>query len=104
MTNYFIIGQQKLRAIILGLSLLVGVAPATAQDTIRQYLSGTDGEHTVPWDFFCSGGRNSGVWTNIAVPSCWELQGFGKFRSWCPKARISLLADGTALFHPPVFI
>jgi hypothetical protein len=59
---------------------MVGFAPATAQETVRQYLSGTDGEHTVPWDFICHDGRNSGVWTNIAVPSCWELQGFGKFR------------------------
>jgi len=57
-----------------------GFAPATAQETIRQYLSGTDGEHMVRWDFICYDGRNSGVWTNIAVPSCWELQGFGKFR------------------------
>ena len=57
-----------------------GIVPVAAQETIRQYLSGHDGEHTVPWDFFCSEGRKSGVWTNIAVPSCWELQGFGKFR------------------------
>ncbi len=55
-------------------------AHTAAPETTRQYLSGTDGEHTVPWDFYCSAGRNSGVWTNIAVPSCWELQGFGKFR------------------------
>lgn len=47
---------------------------------MRQYLSGRDAEHTVPWEFFCSEGRNSGVWTNVAVPACWELQGFGKFR------------------------
>jgi hypothetical protein len=80
MTNYFIAGRQGLRAIIFGLSLMAGIVPVPAQDTIRQYLSGTDGEHTVPWDFFCSDGRNSGMWTNIAVPSCWELQGFGKFR------------------------
>ena len=59
---------------------LSGLASATAQETIRQYLSGTDGEHTVPWGFFCSEGCHSGAWTNIAVPSCWELQGFGKFR------------------------
>jgi hypothetical protein len=59
---------------------IAGFAPAMAQETIRQYLSGHDGEHTVPWDFICHDGRNSGVWTNIAVPSCWELQGFGKFR------------------------
>jgi len=51
-----------------------------AQETIRQYLSGRDGENTVPWEFFCSQGRNSGFWTNIAVPSCWETQGFGTFR------------------------
>ncbi|HZM01838.1 MAG TPA: glycoside hydrolase family 2 TIM barrel-domain containing protein [Candidatus Saccharimonadales bacterium] len=59
---------------------LYSLVPAAGQETIRQYLSGADGEHTVPWDFLCSGGRNSGVWTNIAVPSCWELQGFGEFR------------------------
>ena len=76
--KYFLaVGRQILFATIF---CLAGLAPGIAQETIRQYLSGTDGEHTVPWDFFCSGGRNSGVWTNIAVPSCWELQGFGKFR------------------------
>jgi hypothetical protein len=81
MKNYFYSIRQIILAIILGFAgLLAGMVPATAQETIRQYLSGTDGEHTVPWDFFCSDGRNSGVWTNIAVPSCWELQGFGKFR------------------------
>jgi hypothetical protein len=81
MKNHFIPGRNFLLASIFCLGgWLVACTPATAQETIRQYLSGTDGEHTVPWDFFCSDGRNSGVWTNIAVPSCWELQGFGKFR------------------------
>jgi hypothetical protein len=83
MTNYFISGRQILFAIVLVLAgPLSGntATPTVAQETIRQYLSGTDGEHSVPWDFYCSDGRNSGVWTNIAVPSCWELQGFGKFR------------------------
>ena len=74
-------GRQILSATILCLaSLLASIAPATALETVRQDLSGTDGEHTVPWDFYCADGRGSGVWTNIAVPSCWELQGFGKFR------------------------
>jgi len=50
-----------------------------AQTTIVQYLSGTDKDHTVQWDFFCTEGRNSGKWTKIAVPSCWELQGFGGY-------------------------
>ncbi len=81
MKNYYIPNQSILLATILSLACwLTGIAPVPAQETIRQYLSGHDGEHTVPWDFFCSDGRNSGVWTNIAVPACWELQGFGKFR------------------------
>lgn len=50
-----------------------------AQSTIIKYLSGVDKDHTVQWDFFCTEGRNSGKWTKIAVPSCWELQGFGAY-------------------------
>jgi beta-galactosidase/beta-glucuronidase len=44
-----------------------------------QYLSGTDNLHTRSWDFFCTGGRNSGKWTKIQVPSQWEQQGFGAY-------------------------
>jgi hypothetical protein len=43
------------------------------------YLSGTDNENTATWEFFCTGGRNSGRWTTIQVPSCWEQQGFGTY-------------------------
>ena len=50
-----------------------------AQHTIIQYLSGTDKDHTVPWDFMCTSGRNSGKWSKIPVPSCWEMQGFGTY-------------------------
>ncbi|MXV52923.1 glycoside hydrolase family 2 [Pedobacter sp. HMF7647] len=50
-----------------------------SQETITRYLSGTDKDHTVLWDFYCTGGRNSGKWTKIAVPSNWELQGFGTY-------------------------
>jgi hypothetical protein len=50
-----------------------------SQSTIVKYLSGTDKDHTVQWDFYCTGGRQSGVWTKIAVPSNWELQGFGSY-------------------------
>ncbi|MCR8559584.1 glycoside hydrolase family 2 [Mucilaginibacter sp. BJC16-A38] len=50
-----------------------------SQGTIIKYLSGTDKDHTVPWDFYCTGGRKSGEWTKIAVPSNWELQGFGTY-------------------------
>lgn len=50
-----------------------------AQQTIIKYLSGTDKDHTVKWDFFCTGGMKSGYWTTIPVPSNWELQGFGGY-------------------------
>lgn len=50
-----------------------------AQQKQIQYLSGTDTKHTVQWDFFCTAGRNSGEWKKIAVPSCWEQQGFGNY-------------------------
>jgi len=52
---------------------------AEAQSTHIQYLSGTGSDHTVNWQFFCTEGRNAGKWTTIPVPSCWELQGFGKY-------------------------
>ena len=51
----------------------------TAQQTQIQYLSGTDKDHTVEWDFYCSKGRNSSIWSSIPVPSCWELHGFGNY-------------------------
>ncbi|MBN2090013.1 glycoside hydrolase family 2, partial [candidate division KSB1 bacterium] len=44
-----------------------------------QYLSGVDNNHTASWDFFCTGGRKSGFWTTIEVPSHWEQQGFGNY-------------------------
>ncbi len=50
-----------------------------AQKTELQYLSGTGSDHTVNWDFFCTAGQNSGNWTQIPVPSNWELQGFGTY-------------------------
>ena len=49
------------------------------QQTILQYLSGTDKDHTVKWNFMCTRGRNSGKWSTIPVPSCWETQGFGTY-------------------------
>lgn len=50
-----------------------------AQNTIIKYLSGTGNDNTVDWDFYCTDGQNSGKWTTIPVPSCWELQGFGEY-------------------------
>ncbi len=50
-----------------------------AQNTETLYLSGTGLGDTKTWDFFCSGGMNSGKWRKIEVPSQWELQGFGEY-------------------------
>jgi hypothetical protein len=50
-----------------------------AQQTEIKYLSGTGNDNAVTWDFYCTGGMNANKWTTIAVPSCWELQGFGKY-------------------------
>jgi len=54
-------------------------SPLEAQNTQYQYLSGTDKDHTVQWDFYSTGGRQSGKWSKIAVPSNWEQQGFGTY-------------------------
>ncbi|WP_207534927.1 glycoside hydrolase family 2 protein [Desertivirga arenae] len=44
-----------------------------------QYLSGTDVKNTKTWEFWATGGRQSGFWTSIQVPSHWEQQGFGGY-------------------------
>jgi Glycosyl hydrolases family 2, TIM barrel domain/Glycosyl hydrolases family 2, sugar binding domain/Glycosyl hydrolases family 2/Beta galactosidase small chain len=54
-------------------------AGASAQQTEKVYLSGTGPGDAKQWQFFCTGGMNANKWTTIAVPSCWELQGFGKY-------------------------
>ena len=74
--------------------LLISLAgPVFAQQSQQVYLSGTDKDHTVPWDFQVSKGQNSGKWTKIAVPSNWELQGFGKYSYGVENRRDSTKAD-----------
>lgn len=63
--------------VLLGICLLS--LQTFAQKSEIKYLSGTDKDHTVDWDFYCTKGRNSGVWSQIKVPSHWEFQGFGAF-------------------------
>jgi hypothetical protein len=43
------------------------------------YLTGTGSDSQVEWDFYCTGGRKSGYWNKIKVPSCWEQEGFGAY-------------------------
>jgi Glycosyl hydrolases family 2, TIM barrel domain/Glycosyl hydrolases family 2, sugar binding domain/Glycosyl hydrolases family 2/Beta galactosidase small chain/Domain of unknown function (DUF4981) len=72
-----IIGRLSL---LLAINLnTVGLLAAGAPGTQVQYLSGTGKDDGVMWDFYCSAGMQSGVWKKIAVPSCWELQGFGVY-------------------------
>ena len=47
--------------------------------TNRVYLSGRGRDDAVDWEFYCTEGRKSGVWTTILVPSNWELQGLGRY-------------------------
>jgi hypothetical protein len=54
---------------VILVSLLALTNRTPAQESVRQYLSGRDAEHPATWEFVCSAGRNSVVWTNIAVPS-----------------------------------
>lgn len=79
--------------------LLMSVANLSfAQQTQKTYLSGTDKDHTVQWDFFCNKGMNSGRWTKIAVPSNWELQGFGKYSYGVENRQDSTKADETGQY------
>jgi len=69
---------QKLRGCIL-LLLSFSIQLVIAQTTEIKYLSGTGSDNTATWGFYCTGGMNSGKWSTIPVPSCWELQRFGKY-------------------------
>lgn len=59
--------------------LLFFFLQGSAQQTVIQYLSGTDKDHTVAWDFMVTKGRKANQWSTIPVPSCWEMQGFGTY-------------------------
>jgi hypothetical protein len=72
-----------------------------AQQKELKYLSGTDSKNTVPWDFYCTGGRNSGYWTKIPVPAHWEQQGFGSYnygRDYKTNGRNARFADEQGLY------
>ncbi len=57
--------------------LLSLVTAVQAQPTERFYLSGRGKDDAVPWRFMCTTGALSGFWTNISVPSHWDVLGFG---------------------------
>ncbi|MDT5272191.1 MAG: hypothetical protein QOH49_4377 [Acidobacteriota bacterium] len=73
-----------LRRLLLGLLLSCAVvmcieAQSDNTQTQFKYLSGTGKDDAVEWDFYCTGGRRSGAWAKIPVPSNWEQQGFGGY-------------------------
>jgi len=76
--------QRLLRPVLTALVFVLAFFSVNAQrsapGTERQYLSGHGADDMVQWDFFCTDGMNSGKWSKIGVPSCWELQGFGKYQ------------------------
>lgn len=63
---------------LITLVLLFFTLQAVAQDE-RIYLTGKGWDDTVNWDFYCTDGMRSGSWQQIAVPSQWEVQGFGEY-------------------------
>ncbi len=58
------------------------VVSAYGAPTEVRYLSGTGSDDTVEWEFRVNGGRRSGEWATIPVPSNWEMQGFGTYHYW----------------------
>lgn len=63
---------------LVALSVLTSAYSADIA-TERVYLSGTGPTDTKTWEFHCSDGMNSGIWSEIGVPSQWEQQGFGAY-------------------------
>ncbi|MFP5081320.1 glycoside hydrolase family 2 TIM barrel-domain containing protein [Pedobacter sp. JCM 36344] len=68
-----------MKKILFPLLFILTYFQSLGQETITKYLSGTDKNNTVLWDFYCTEGRKSGEWFKIPVPSNWELQGFGTY-------------------------
>ena len=57
--------------------MLACLGVASAQETQRVYLSGHGKDDAVAWRFMCTTGALSGFWTNLLVPSNWDVKGFG---------------------------
>ena len=93
--------MRNVTTLLSTLALATILTAQTLSQTERQYLSGHGCDDTVEWDFFCTDGRNSGRWTKIGVPSCWELQGFGTYQygiSFYGKAFPEGIADEKGMY------
>ena len=65
------------RCFLAATALFSTLSTVPAQETQIQYLTGHGKDDAVPWRFLCTIGAQSDYWTNLPVPSNWELHGFG---------------------------
>lgn len=68
-----------MKVLVLFIALFTFLSAIAGEHTETIYLSGTGLGNTTTWEFYCSSGMNSGKWSDIEVPSQWELQGFGEY-------------------------
>ena len=67
-----------MRAFVSVIALFLAAAwTVSAQETEVQFLSGHGKDDAIPWKFLCTSGAKSEVWTNLPVPSQWDVHGFG---------------------------
>lgn len=85
-----------MRRLLLYIFFLIPLA-LSSQETEKLMLSGGN---TVEWDFYCTEGQNSKEWKRIAVPSNWELQGFGEYTygRWYKNPAIKQPSQETGLY------
>ncbi|HJX93325.1 MAG TPA: glycoside hydrolase family 2 TIM barrel-domain containing protein, partial [Pyrinomonadaceae bacterium] len=79
-TRLLHLGQMLMCLVFCLIASISIVAQVRTISTELHYLSGTGKDDAVLWDFFCTEGRNSGVWSKIRVPSNWETEGFGAYQ------------------------
>lgn len=90
-----------MRSLLFIVALCISYQLASSQETKRIYLSGTDKDHSVYWGFNCGAGLNSNKDTVIAVPSNWELQGFGIYTYGQTKPDLNETGDYSFNFKSP---
>ncbi|HMP91647.1 MAG TPA: glycoside hydrolase family 2 TIM barrel-domain containing protein [Phnomibacter sp.] len=98
---YNLLATPLKRWLSAAMPMLIVTWQTAAQHTRLQYLSGTDSEHTVNWQFYCTAGRNSGKWTTIPVPAHWEQHGFGQYnygRDYVTYGRNFRFADEKGMY------
>ncbi len=79
MNMHFTFPPIRFTFVLLAYLLFLNTLIVDAQWTEKVYLSGTGFDNTKEWDFYCSDGKNSGAWSTIQVPSCWEQEGYGQY-------------------------